>query len=84
MRRPVVLQPKELFEILNVKNTGDAESLLNLVFAMLVYLKPGDEITTSYVALEKLSDDLVYLRVNPDNIHPLDTLDRKRVVRMPV
>jgi hypothetical protein len=80
----VVIQPQKLCELLKVKNVEDAERVLSLAFAFLAYMSPGDELQTSDISIKKLDNNLLYIDSDTDLTTVVDSLERKRVLRIPV
>lgn len=78
-----VLQITEICEYLNIKNTEDLEKILTLLVNLLVYTKEGDQIKTSNIEFEKLSDNLIYVESKiEDDISEL--LLNRKIVRIPI
>jgi len=80
----VVLQPSEIFKMLKIKDTDEAEKVLDTALKLLVYLKPGDKIKVGGVTYTKLDMDTVHLGVKVSAEEIADTLDQKKVIRIPV
>ena len=90
------IQPAEIFKIFGYKEDQefgtlscedtkvDANKILSWVFAMLIYLKPGDMIETSSARFKKISDDLLCIDVNLDLKLMLDNVEMRRVIKIPV
>lgn len=79
-----VIQPKQIFDLLNIKDSEEAEKVLTETLDFLIYLRQGDVLETSYARFEKLSDDLIHIDTNIDSRKVLDDLEKKRIVKFPV
>jgi hypothetical protein len=77
------MQPSEIFRSLKIRNTDEAERILDVSLKLIAYMKPGDKIKVGGITYTKLDYDTVHVgvRVNAEEI--ADTLDRKKVIRIP-
>ena len=79
-----IIQPQQLCKLLGVKNVVEADKVLSLAYAFLVYMNPGDVLETSDIRLEKISKDLIHVDSDHDLVQVVDSLEKKRVLRMPI
>jgi hypothetical protein len=83
MSEKTTLQPSEIFRKLKIKHTDEAERLLDTILKLLVYMKPGDKLKTGGITYTKLDADTVHLGVRVSAEEIADTLERKKVIRIP-
>lgn len=83
-RNVKTIQPQQLFELLNVKNTEETQKVLATALAFLAYMSPGDEMQTSDLVFEKIAPDLIHIRTEVDLTTVVDSMEKKRILRMPV
>ena len=75
-------QPAEIYAMLGVRNTEEAEKVLTMAYNLINYLSVGDSIQTSVVCFTKLSPDLVYLESKINKQDVTDTLIKKKIIRV--
>lgn len=80
----MILQPSDLFRLLNIKDHDTAKKVMTATLSFLVYLKPGDKLETSGVVFEKMTEDLLHIQVNVNSKDMMDTLEKLKVIRIPV
>ena len=79
-----IIQPHHLCNLLNVKNIEEAKRVLATGFSMLAYLSPGDSLETSDIKFQKISKDLIFVNTKTDLSAVVDSMDKARVLRIPV
>jgi len=84
MSEKTVLQPTEIFRMLKIRDTEEAGKILDTSLKLLLYLKPGDKIKVGGVTYTKLDGDTVHIDVKVSSEEIADTLDRKRIIRVPL
>lgn len=79
-----IIQPNDLFKMLNLKNSEEAEYILTQVFNFLLYIRPGDVIETSNALFEKVSKDLIYTNAKVNSPAVLKSFEEKLNLKFPV
>ena len=79
-----VIQPRHLFEMLDIKNSDEAERVLTTVLYLLIYLKPGDVLKTNVAEFVKLAPDLIQMDSNIDSDIIVDELEKKKIISLPL
>lgn len=76
-----VIRPKELFDMLQIKDVEEAERVFKYAFDFLSYMSVGDEIQTPNGKYVKLSDDLIHFQndINKDDM--ANTLEKRRIIK---
>ena len=78
-----IVQPKKIFRALGVKDTEEAQNVLQVAFGFLLYLKPGEEMQTANASFSKISEDLIHIKPNIDMKDVVTSLDRKNIIKLP-
>lgn len=78
------IQPQHLCKLLGVKHVKEADRVLSLAYAFLAYMNPGDELITSDIKFTKISKDLIHVESDYDLTQVVDSLEKKRVLRIPL
>lgn len=78
------LQPSELFSMMKIEDYDEAEKILTIVLEFLVYMQAKDKLITSFATFEKLTSDLIHIEINVDKRNILDSLEKGRIIRIPV
>jgi hypothetical protein len=78
-----VLQPSDIFRMMKLRHDKNAEDVLDTALKLLVYLKPGDKLKSGGVVYSKLSADLVHIGVKVSPMEIADTLEKRRIIRVP-
>jgi hypothetical protein len=79
-----IIQPAHLCKLLGTKHIKEAERVLSLAYAFLVYMNPGDSLETSDIRLSKISKDLIHVDSDFDLSQVVDGLEKKRVLCIPL
>lgn len=82
----VTLQLADLFKMLEIEQTPEVERLAQTLLNFLVYMKPGDRLSTPWCAFEKCGTDLIYLTVARQKAMTAaaaDALDAKAIIHLP-
>lgn len=84
MSESAVLQPKELFNLINVENKEEAERVLAVAYSFLLYLKVGEKLVTSTATFNKIGHDLIQIdsKVSPELI--TSELVGKKIIKLPL
>ena len=84
--KPIVrtIQPKDIARIHGIKDIGFAHKMLRAAFHSLLYLRPGDKVETSYATFVKISDDLIQIDSDINLKQTVDSIESKKVLRIPV
>jgi hypothetical protein len=76
-----IIRPKELFDMLQIKDVEEAERVFKYAFDFLAYMAVGDVILTPQGEFEKLSDDLIHLRSDVNKDDMINTLEKRRIIK---
>lgn len=79
-----VIQPNELFDMLNVKNREDAERVLSNTLYFLVYMRVGDKLSTATIDFTKVDTDLIQINYAIDANIIADEMVKKRIIKLPI
>lgn len=79
-----IFQPSELFEFLNCKDTETGHKILAGTLSLLMYLKPGESLETSFGTFSKLTPDLLHIQTNVHTDVLVDELVRSKVIKLPI
>lgn len=79
-----IIQPNELFDMLNVKNREEAERVLSNTLYFLLYMRVGDKLSTSVADFNKIGPDLIQLDYAIDANIVADELVKKRIIKLPI
>lgn len=80
----MILQPSEMFRLLKIENTEEAERVLSTALEFLVYMKVGYTLKTGLVTFKKISNDLIHMDVKIDPNDFVDALEKAKVIRIPI
>jgi hypothetical protein len=75
------VRPKELFDMLQIKDVEEAERVFKYAFEFLAYISVGDIIQTPQGDFEKLSDDLIHISTSVNKDDMLNTLEKRRIIK---
>lgn len=78
------LQPKEVFDMMNIKDHEEAGKVLTAALYFLVYMHTGDKLETSVATFSKISDDLIHVGCLPRPEVIAEELAKKKIIRIPV
>ena len=68
----------------NIKNQVDAVKVLSSAFNILVYLRVGDAMETSALRFTKVADDLLQIESILELEMLVDTLQQRRIIKLPI
>lgn len=72
----------DLFNSIPIKDAKEAERIINTAFAILCYLKDGEEFTTSFATFSKISSDLIHVSYKKSNNMVWDELQKNSVAKI--
>lgn len=78
------IQPAHLCKLLGCKDHKEAEKVLSLAYAFLVYMSKGDVLKTSDIKITKLSQDLLHVESSFDLAQVVDGFEKNRILKIPV
>ena len=76
-----VIQPKELFKLMNIKDTDEAVKIFQIALSFLVYIKEGEAIETSHAVFIKIADNMIKVNSKLDSKYTIDSLSKKRILK---
>jgi len=79
-----IIQPSELFKVIDVKNTPETNRVLSTSYGFLLYMKKGDVLETSSTRFEKISDDLIHISSGLEPSDVVEALERRKLIKIPV
>lgn len=79
-----IIQPAEIFARLNIEHTESHEKVLEMAFAFLVYLKPGEALKVGGISFRKLDEDTINLDIKVTPADVSDALASKRSIRIAI
>lgn len=79
-----IIQPQKLLKVLNIKDEGEAEKVLQSCFGFLIYLKEGQKLVTNTATFEKISNDLIHIQSKVDVKKTVKSLEKAKYIRLPV
>lgn len=79
-----ILQPSMLFDLIGVKNIEEANKVFSVILTALFYLPKGVRLETSTIALQKLSDDLIFIDSDLEFEDVLGLLNEKKLIKIPI
>jgi hypothetical protein len=85
-RKKVVLQLRDLFKLLEIEHTTEAERLAQTILNFLAYLAPEDSLITPWHDFHKIADNLVVIESRDEKTLgkiASDSLDIKRIISLP-
>jgi hypothetical protein len=80
----MLIQPKDIFKALQVKDKDEALRILSVAYTFLAYLKVGDALEVSSMEFSKIANDLIHLKINLSEEELLNTLEQFGVIKLPV
>ena len=87
MSEPVgrILQTKQLFKMLNIDadRHEEAEKIQALTIDFLLYMNVHDTFETSSSRFTKLNHDLLHIEYRADELAVVDSLARRKIIRIP-
>lgn len=75
------IRPKELFDMLQIKDVEEAERVFKYAFDFLSYMSVGDVLVTPTSSFEKLSDDLIHISSDINKDDMTNTLEKRRIIK---
>jgi len=78
-----VVHPQELFAMLNIKDFDSARKALITGFDFLIYMNPGDQLVMNNATFHKLDNDLFQVESNINSENVVDSLEKRKIVRIP-
>lgn len=79
-----VLQPNDVLEQLGVKAEKTTLKAMSGSLSLLVSLREGDTMKTSFAEFTKLSDDLIHIKSDIKHKEIIDTLEHNEIIHLPV
>lgn len=76
-----IIKPKELFDMLQIKDVEEAERVFKYAFDFLSYMSVGDEIQTPNGTYTKISSDLIHFNQDLNKEDMVNTLEKRRVIK---
>ena len=77
-------QLADIFKLHHIKNTKEAEKVLNSILNLFLYMKTGDELEFSLARFSKLSDDIIHIEPLINSEILLDSLEKKKIIHIPI
>lgn len=78
------IQPAYILELLNVKNIEEGKKIISTTLSFLAYLKPGESLEYSSGRFTKLSHDLIHFDNNMSSEEIFDSLEKRKVIKIPI
>ena len=78
-----LVQPEKIFRSLNIKNTEEAQDVLQVAFGFLLYLKSGEKVQTANATFTKISEDLIHVDPDINMRDVVSSLERKNIIKLP-
>lgn len=79
-----IIQPKDLFDLLGIKNHYEAERVMNYSFSLLANLKIGDTLKTGNLTLSKIDQTLIHIETSISSDVLLDEMEKRRIIKLPI
>lgn len=77
------IQPSDISALIGVSQE-DTEKILSIIFSMLLYMHPGDQMESSFARIEKLDPSLIYIDCGLNKNNIVDFLEKRGIIKIPV
>lgn len=79
-----MVHPADVYRLADVKHPEEADRVMKLLYGYLLYLKPGEKLSTSMATFSKISEDLIQVQTTIDFEDLVDQLEHKHVIKLPI
>ena len=79
----MILQKQDIFNRLGIKEGEDADKIFNLIMGFFVYMKAGDELSTSLIDFRKVDNELMWIESKIDVDEMVDSLESLKIIKIP-
>ncbi len=86
-RNRVTLQLHDIFKLLQIEHTIEAERLAQTLLNFIVYMAPHDELKTPWCSFVKMAPDLVCIKEISQELmasHAADSMDARAIINLPI